>query len=89
MDQIVAKVDLNALLERVDVEALVERTELGAIITKATTGVAGEALDAARSAGVGLDGLVHRWVDRLLRRPLDQPHGPPHRLPDVVEARAT
>ena len=87
MDQIVAKVDLNVVLERVDVEALVERTELGAIITKATTGVAGEALDAARSAGVGLDGLVHRWVDRLLRRPLDQPHGPPHHLPDVVEAR--
>ena len=77
VNELAAKVDLNAVLAQVDVEALVERTDLGAILTRTGAGVAGEAVDAARSAGVGLDGFVHRWVDRALRRPVDTPRGPP------------
>ncbi len=68
IDQIVEKVDVNAVLERVDIDALVERTELGAIVASAGSSVAGELLDSARSAGVGLDSFVHGLVDRLLRR---------------------
>jgi hypothetical protein len=68
LDAIIAKVDLNKALESVDVNGLVERTELGPLIASATSGVASEAVDAARSAGVGLDSFVHRWVDRALRR---------------------
>jgi hypothetical protein len=33
-----------------------------------------------RSQGVGLDGFVHRWVDRLLGRH-DPPLGPPALVP--------
>ena len=68
LDAIIAKVDLNKALEGVDVSRLMERTELGPIIASASSGVASEAVDAARSAGVGLDSFVHRWVDRALRR---------------------
>ena len=68
IDEIAAQVDVNALLDRVDVDALVERTQLGAIVAQASAGVASEAVDVARSAGVGLDGFVHRWADRLMRR---------------------
>lgn len=77
LNAIMAKIDIDALLERVDVNRLMERTELGPIIASATSGVTGEAVDAVRSAGVGLDSFVHRWADRIFRRPLDQALGPP------------
>ena len=38
--------------------------------------MASEGVDAVRSAGVGLDGFVHRWVNRVLRRS-SIPSGPP------------
>ncbi len=68
LDAIIAKVDLDKVLERVDVDRLMERTELGPIIASASAGVASEAVDAVRSAGVGLDSFVHRWTNRALRR---------------------
>ena len=68
IDQIVERIDVNAVVERVDIDALVERTELGAIVARAGAGVASDVIDSARSAGVGLDSFVHRWVDRILRR---------------------
>ena len=77
-DQIVERIDVNAIIERVDIDALVERTELGAIVTRAGAGVASDVIDSARSAGVGLDSFVQRWVDRILRRQASsQPSGPP------------
>jgi len=68
LDAIIAKVDMNKVLERVDVEQLMERTDLGPIIASASAGVTSEAVDAVRSAGVGLDSFVHRWANRALRR---------------------
>ena len=41
-----------------------------------------------RSAGVGLDGFVHRWVNRVLRRSND-PSGPPLLWPPKPVATAT
>ena len=64
-------------MARVDVNAVVERTELEAIVARASAGVAGDVIDTARSAGVGLDAFVQRWVDRILRRQSStQPSGP-------------
>jgi hypothetical protein len=77
-DELVAKLDINAMLAHVDIDALVERTELGALIARSGAGIAGKALDVARSQGVGLDSFVHRWTFRLLRRDTaGYPPGPP------------
>jgi hypothetical protein len=76
VDQLVEKIDINAIVERVDVDALVQRTEIGAIVVGAGSSVAGEVLDSARSAGVGLDSFVHGWVDRLIRRRGSDPPRP-------------
>ena len=67
-DKIVEKIDVNAIVARVDIDSLVQRTEIGAIVVGASAGVAGEVLDSVRSAGVGLDSFVQRFVDRILRR---------------------
>ena len=72
-----AAVDINALVQRIDTDALVANTELGSLVARSTSGVASEALDAVRSQGVGLDGLIMRVVNRALRRDLDAlPAGP-------------
>jgi hypothetical protein len=76
VNQIAAQLDVNALIEKVDIDAIVQRTQLEAIVTRASAGVASEGIDVVRSAGVGLDGFVHRWVNRVLRRSND-PSGPP------------
>ena len=49
---------MNAVLARVDVDALVERTQIGSLIARSGAGVAAKVLDVARSQGVGLDGVV-------------------------------
>lgn len=68
VEAIIDRVDINAVLARVDLDTLVERTEVGSIIAAAGAGIASKAIDVARSQGVGLDFLVQRWTDRLLRR---------------------
>ncbi|MFM7070007.1 MAG: hypothetical protein ACKOYM_11185, partial [Actinomycetes bacterium] len=78
MEALLARLDVNAVVERVDIDSLIRNTELGAIIAQSTSGVASEALDVARSQGVGLDNLLARIIDRALRRASDdQPVGPP------------
>ena len=70
--------DILGVVEKVDIDSLVRNTELGAIIAQSTTGVASEALDVARSQGVGLDNVLSRAVDRVLRRDgSNRPVGPP------------
>lgn len=77
VDAIAARIDVNAVVRRVDVDAVVEQTELGTIVARSTSGFASEALDAARAQTVGVDTLVTRLVDRLLRRRGEGPLGPP------------
>lgn len=77
VDAIAARIDVNAVVQRVDVDAIVEETELGTIVARSTSGFASEALDAARAQTVGVDTLVTRLVDRVLRRRGEGPLGPP------------
>jgi hypothetical protein len=87
MDALLARVDLNALLADVDVdallrdvdlEALVRRSGIPDIVAESTYSMAGSALDLARRQLVGLDVVVDRIVDRLMRRSEDERReGPP------------
>jgi uncharacterized RDD family membrane protein YckC len=60
----------------VDIDAIAMHTDIGAMIAQSSGGIAGDALDAARSQAVGLDEWIARWVARLLRRdaPAQRPH---------------
>jgi hypothetical protein len=75
-EPLMAQIDIDQLLD-VDVNSLMERTDLGPIITPARAPVVSEAIDGVRSAGVGLDSFVHRWADRVFRRPAGRRSGPP------------
>ena len=77
VDALVGRVDVNAVAGRIDMDALVAQTDLGAVIAQSSGGMATEALDAARSSAVGLDGFVDRWVGRVVRRRRPRPVAPP------------
>ena len=77
VDALVGRVDVNAVAGRIDMDALVAQTDLGAVIAQSSGGIATEALDAARSSAVGLDGFVDRWVGRVVRRRHPRPVAPP------------
>ena len=93
MDALLARVDLNALLadadldallRNVDLEALVRRSGIPDIVAESTYSMAGSALDLARRQLVGLDVVVDRIVDRLMRRSEDERREGP---PSLVAAR--
>ena len=78
VDALVARIDVNALLERVDLDRLVERMDVKALVERAgvpemvaaSTGhLAESGLDLARRQVVGLDMVLARASDRLMRRP--------------------
>lgn len=78
VNRIMARVDVDAMLETVDLEAAIRRAGVPEIVAESTGRVAGSALDLARRQIVGLDVIVDRVVNRLLRRdPADQPTAPP------------
>ncbi len=78
VEKIIDRVDIEKIIDRVDIDALVEQTELGSIIARSTTSVASGVLDVVRAQGVGLDDFIARWMNRILRRPIDSvPLGPP------------
>jgi hypothetical protein len=77
IDALVDRVDVQELVDRIDVDSLVANTELGSVIARSTSSVLSEGMDLVRSQGVGLDGFVNRWVNRILRRKGDIPLGPP------------
>jgi predicted thioredoxin/glutaredoxin len=77
LDVVLAKVDIDALLARVDVNALLEQTEFAAAITRSGAALIGRTLVVVRRQGMGLDSLVERWTNRLLRRREPQPSSTP------------
>lgn len=81
LNELLNRVDINELVKRIDIDAIVARSDLETIVARSTSSLATEALDAVRSQGVGLDGFVNRWVDRLLGRHSDRPPGPAALLP--------
>ena len=46
------------------------------MIARSSGGAVSEALDAARSQAVGLDGFIDRWVQRAIRRKHPAPVAP-------------
>ena len=81
INPLLERVDVNDLLQGIDMDTLVEHTDLGAVLAQSSGGLATEALDGARSAAVGLDQFIDRWVQRLLRRKHPVPLAPPALLP--------
>ena len=80
------RVDVDALVSRVDVEALTKKAKVGELVARGTTQVAGSTLDVARRQAVGLDTLIMRFVNQLLRRPPgSKPLGPPELVPGTQE----
>ena len=78
VDAIVERIDVNEVVQRMDIDKVVEETELGTIVSRSTSGFASGALDAARNQTAGVDTLVGRAVNRMLRRSeRDLPVGPP------------
>jgi uncharacterized RDD family membrane protein YckC len=68
VDALISRVDLDALLARIDMPALVARAGIDQIVADATTGIATRTLDLVRRQLLGLDVVILRTVDRLLRR---------------------
>jgi hypothetical protein len=90
IDALVGRIDVNEVVQRVDIDAVVEETAMGSIVARSTSGFASEALDAARSQTAGVDTLVSRAVNRMLRRrEEDLPAGPPLLTSEAVVLEAS
>jgi uncharacterized RDD family membrane protein YckC len=80
VDGLIGRIDLDALLARIDMPALVAQAGIDQIVADATTGIATRTLDLIRRQLLGLDVVILRTVDRLLRRP-------PAPAPDLAVGR--
>lgn len=77
VDALMERVDVDALLARVDIEDLVERAGIPEIVLESTGQLTGSALDFFRRPLVGLDEIVFRTSNRVIRRnPEEYPTGP-------------
>ena len=65
---LVDRVDVNALVGRVDVESLVHRAGVENLVTRGATGMASSTLDLLRRQLVGVDVVMLRIGDRMMRR---------------------
>lgn len=68
LNALLATVDLDALLRDVEVDELVRRAGIPGMIAQTTNALAGTTLDSVRRQLVGVDTILARLVDRLLRR---------------------
>lgn len=91
VNALMARVDIDQLLAGVDMPALVARAGIDDIVAEATTGMAARTIDLVRRQLIGIDLIVLRAVDRVLRRgrqpmpagslsPTGRPAGPISRL---------
>jgi uncharacterized RDD family membrane protein YckC len=77
IDELLKRADIDALMERVDVKALVDRAGIPEIVAESTSHLTLSALDLFRKPIVGIDEIVFRGLNRLIRRnPQDFPTGP-------------
>lgn len=76
LNALLATVDLNELLDDVQIEELVRRAGIPGMVAETTGALAGSTLDSLRRQLVGIDAIVARAVDRLLRRRTPPPPGP-------------
>jgi hypothetical protein len=78
LNALLDQIDLDALMDKIDLEALMRKANIGDIVSESTGQVAGSALDLGRRQVVGLDVMIMRAINRVLRRdPEDLPLGPP------------
>ena len=70
---IATQIDLNPIVDRLDIDRVVDRIDLNEIIMSSTTGLAGEAIDTARSQAIFFDSLTSRIVDTIFRRKRSAP----------------
>jgi hypothetical protein len=71
-------VDVDRLMSRVDVDSIVKRAGIADIVAESTGRFADSAIDLFRRQVVGLDSVIFRAVQRLLRRDPDAlPDQPP------------
>jgi uncharacterized RDD family membrane protein YckC len=87
LNEVLAGIDLDQLLAGVDLEAVVQRSGVPDIIMASTGRFADSAVDLARRQVVGLDTLLDRGLDRLLRRTSDPARlAPAHLRPEHAES---
>ncbi len=84
LNEVLAGIDVDLLLTRVDLEAIVQRSGVPDIIMASTGQFAESALDLGRRQVVGVDALVDRVVDRVLRRSTDPTRSAPAKLREDV-----
>lgn len=85
VDSLMGRVDVDALMERVNIQNLVDRAGIPEIVAESTGHLTGSALDFFRRPLVGLDAIILRGANRLIRRDASTyPEGPGH-LVDWVE----
>ncbi len=85
IDALLSRADIDALMERIDVGALVERAGIPQIVAESTSHLTGSALDLFRRPIVGIDVILFRFLNRLIRRDPDEFPSGPHRLVDWVD----
>jgi len=83
---LIQRVDVDALIQRVDIVELTGRIQLGSMVTRSTTGIVMSLLDLLRRQMVGLDVVILRIVDRILRRPPGSLPTSPNALLAAVDA---
>ena len=77
VNALMERVDIDALMDRVDVPLIVERAGIPEIVAESTSHLGGSALDLFRRPIVGLDEIIFRVLNGLLRRDPDEfPKGP-------------
>lgn len=77
IDALLQRADIDALMDRVDVAALVERAGIPQIVAESTGHLGGTALDMLRRPVVGLDEIISRVLNGLVRRNFSEfPKGP-------------
>ncbi|WP_028659239.1 RDD family protein [Nocardioides insulae] len=90
INRLMARVDVDALLAQADIEDLVRRSGVPEIVASSTTHMLGSLIDVVRRQLAGLDTIVHRTIDRLLRREPDVERlGPPELRPATIDDAAS
>ena len=88
VDGLMDRVDMDALLDRVDVKAIVDRAGIPEIVAESTSHLGGSALDLFRRPLVGLDEIVFRFLNGILRRDVKTFPESPGELAEWVDAQA-
>lgn len=88
VNRLMDRVDIDGLMDQVDVPRLVDRAGIPDIVAESTGHLTGSALDMFRRPIVGLDEIIIRAANRLLRRPMAElPQGPGDLVEWVEERR--